>query len=79
MRGLRVCGEAQQKAAGPRKRRVALRYRLLPDQGSYGALVTIGSGFRVLVQGKLVKVKIIEARICPFRGALHYTYVSSVL
>src|ERR1700730_2464618 len=23
---LRVCGEAQQKAAGPRKRRVALRY-----------------------------------------------------
>ncbi|MCU1273263.1 MAG: hypothetical protein JWO48_694, partial [Bryobacterales bacterium] len=30
---LRVCGEAQQKAAGPRKRRVALRYMPLPDQG----------------------------------------------
>src|SRR5438067_7259240 len=31
---LRVCGEAQQKAAGPRERRVALRYMPLSHLGA---------------------------------------------
>ena len=39
---LRVCGEVRQKAAGPRKRRVALRYMPRPDQASYGPLPQYG-------------------------------------